>query len=230
MNLIVIGDNHNDIENMLVFLEKLKKFSFEAILYTGDFTDVTTPKGFSQEEIALLIIEELKTLKKPVFAVPGNNDTVKVIDIIKKEGISIHGKGVMLKDVGFYGYGGAKTPFNTTIEPTEEELKTNLEKGWNDIKDVTKKIQLTHMPPLNTRLDMVSTGTHVGSKTIREFIETKRPLASVSAHIHEARGVDRIGNTLLLNPGRISEGYFGLITIKDGLAEGNVFNLTEKQG
>ncbi len=228
MNIIAIGDNHNDIENMLIFLEKLKRFNFDAVLYTGDFTDVTTPKGFTQEEIASLIIEELKLLKKPIFCVPGNNDTLKVVDIITRENISIHGKGVVLKDVGFYGYGGAKTPFNTNIEPTEEELKNNLERGWNDVKNVAKKIQLTHMPPLNTRLDMVSAGAHVGSKVIRDFIEMKRPLASVSAHIHEARGVDRIGSTLLLNPGRISEGYFGLISIKDNIAEGNVFNLTEK--
>lgn len=228
MNLVAIGDNHNDIENILIFLEKLRKLSFDAILYTGDFTDVTTPKGFSQEEIAVLIIEELKTLKKPIFAIPGNNDTLKVIDIIKKEGISVHGDGAVLKDVGIYGYGGAKTPFNTTIEPTEDELAKNLDAGWNKIRNVLKKIQLTHMPPLNTRLDMVSTGNHVGSKVIRGFIETKKPLVSVSAHIHEARGVDRIGNTLLLNPGRVSEGYFGLITVKDNTAEGNVFNLTER--
>ncbi len=227
MRILVIGDNHNDIENMLTFLDKLKGGGFDVVVYSGDFTDVNTPKGFTQYDIAKLIIEELKTLDRPIVAVPGNNDTRNIIDLIERDGISIHGRGKIIKDVGFYGYGGAKTPFNTNIEPSEAEVKTGLNKGWADIKDAKVKVQITHNPPFNSRLDMISVGTHVGSRVVRDFIEEKKPAVSVSAHIHEARGTDRIGNTLLINAGRISEGYYGLVEIRNGTAEGNVYNLTE---
>lgn len=227
MKILVIGDNHNDIENMLAFLDKLREYNFEVIIYSGDFTDINPPKGFTQYDIAKLILEEIKTLNKQIVAIPGNNDNRSIIDLIEKEKISIHGKGMLIRDIGFYGYGGAKTPFNTNIEPTEDEVKNGLERGWNDVKNAKFKIQVTHNPPLNTRLDILSVGSHVGSKVVREFIEIKKPLAAVSAHIHEARGTDRHGNTLLINAGRFSEGYFGVIDIRNGMAEGEVYNLTE---
>jgi hypothetical protein len=205
MKILVIGDNHNDIENMLNFLDKIQKNEFDVIVYTGDFTDVNTPRGFTQEDIAKLLIEELKTLNKPIVAVPGNNDTKGVVSLIEKEGISVHGKGKIIDGVGFYGYGGAKTPFNTTIEPTDDEIKKGLNNAWLDVDKTKVKVQITHMPALNTRLDMVSFGTHVGSRAIRGFIEEKKPVVAVSAHIHEAKGIDRIGSTLIINSGRFSE-------------------------
>lgn len=227
MRVLVVGDNHNDIENMLTFLDKLRDNDFDVVVYSGDFTDVNTPKGFTQEDIAKLLIEELKIFKKPIVAIPGNNDTWGVIDLIEREGISIHGKGKVIKDVGFYGFGGAKTPFKTTIEPSDDELRSGLNRGWMDVEKAKIKVQVAHNPPLNTRLDMISFGTHVGSSVVRGFIENKKPVVAVSAHIHEARGVDRLGKTLLINAGRFSEGYYGLVEIKNGVAEGNVYNLME---
>ncbi len=226
MKILVIGDNHNDIENMLIFLDKIGGAGFDVIVYSGDFTDVNTPKGFTQEDIAKLLVEELRAFNKPIVAIPGNNDTNGIINLIDKEGVSIHGKGMVIKDVGFCGYGGAKTPFKTAIEPSDDELRSGLNRGWMDVEKAKVKVLVAHNPPFNTRLDMVSFGTHVGSRVVREFIENKRPVAAVSAHIHEARGTDRLGDTLLLNAGRVSEGYYGLIEIKNGIAEGNVLNVT----
>lgn len=227
MDLLVIGDNHNDIENMLNYLDKLRNFKFDVIVYAGDFTDVNVPRGFVQEDIAKFIIEELKTLKKPIVAVPGNNDTHGIIELIEKNNISIHGIGKIINGVGFYGYGGAKTPFNTPLEPSEEELKSGLRKAWKDVEKTDIKVQVTHNPPLDTRVDMISVGTHVGSKAVREFVEDKKPVVAISAHIHEAKGIDRIENTLVINPGMFSEGYFGLVNIKDKQSIGKILNLIE---
>ncbi|MBU5689148.1 MAG: metallophosphoesterase [Candidatus Aenigmarchaeota archaeon] len=227
MKILVLSDNHNDLENMFTFLDRLKDYEFDVIVYAGDFTDIGLPKGFSQEDIAKLLIEELKTLKKPIVAIPGNNDSQEVIKLLEKENISIHGTGKIINGVGFYGFGGAKTPFNTLYEPSDEELKKGLERSFIQVMNVDKKIQVTHNPPINTKLDITLTGMHVGSQIIRNFIEKYSPTASISAHIHEARGIDYINKTLLLNPGRFAEGYFGIITLKDGLAEGSLFNLIE---
>ncbi|MEM5777282.1 MAG: metallophosphoesterase [Candidatus Aenigmatarchaeota archaeon] len=227
MKILVLGDNHNDLENMFNFLDKLKDYEFDVIVYAGDFTDIGLPKGFTQEDVAKLLIEELKILKKPIVAIPGNNDGLGIIKLLEKEKVSIHGVGKIINGVGFYGFGGAKTPFNTPYEPSDEELKKGLEKGFIQIMNADKKIQVTHNPPINTKLDITLTGMHVGSQIIRNFIEKYSPNVSISAHIHEARGIDYINKTLLLNPGRFAEGYFGVITLKDSVAEGSIFNLIE---
>jgi len=227
MKILVLADNHNDLENMFEFLDKLKNYEFDVIVYAGDFTDFGLPKGFSQEDIAKLLIEELLTLKKPIVAIPGNNDDLNVIKLIEREGISIHGKGKIINEVGFYGFGGAKTPFNTNYEPSDEELKRGLERGFIEVMNAKIKIQVTHNPPLNTKLDQTLTGMHVGSQIIRNFIEKYQPSVAVSAHIHEARGIDYLGKTLLVNPGRFAEGHFALVSIKENLTEASLYNLIE---
>lgn len=211
MEIVVIGDIHNDIENIMAYADKISTLKFDAIACPGDFTDVSL-RGFTQIDIAKLIIAELKTFKKPIFAVPGNFDR-DVIPILEKECISVHGKGNVLGDVGFYGYGGAKTPFNTPLEPTEDELQRGLEKGFNEVSKVKFKIQLTHIPPARTKMDLLYTGAHVGSEAVRKFIETKQPTVAISSHIHEARGIDELGNTKLINSGRFPEGHCGVISI-----------------
>lgn len=125
MEIIVIGDIHNDVENIIALSDKIALLNFDVIVCPGDFTDVP-PRGFSREDIAMLIIQELKSFKKPLVAVPGNFDK-EVIKILDEEDSNIHGKGKIIGDVGFYGYGGAKTPFNTPLEPNNEELQSGLE-------------------------------------------------------------------------------------------------------
>jgi len=227
MKIVALGDNHNDIEKMLFYVEKLSSINFDFIVYTGDFSDINTPKGFSQEDIATIIIRELKTLKKPIFAVPGNNDTINIISILEKEGIGVHGKGKLFNNIGIYGFGGAKTPFRTSYEPTDEEIEKGLRNGLKDVKNANMKIQVTHTPPLNTRLDFLIGGVHVGSAAVRKIIEEEKPILAISGHIHETKGIDYIGKTMLINPGRLSEGYFGYVEIKQDHAEGKILNLIE---
>lgn len=227
MDILVIGDNHGDIENMISYLEKIGVFNFDVIVYMGDFTDINSPKGFTQKDITQILIEELKTLGKPILAVPGNNDTKEVLEIMEKEGISIHEKGIIIDDYGFYGFGGAKTPFSTPFEPTEEELKEGLEKSYKQVLSAKYKIQITHNPPYDTQMDIIRAGAHVGSQVVRKFIENKKPILALSAHIHEARGVDKLGEVFLLNPGKFPEGYFGLVNVKGKDVKGRVLNLCE---
>lgn len=228
MDIIVISDIHNDLENMLKYLDKIKELKFDVIICPGDFSDVNLPKGFEQEDIVKIIIEEFKILNKPILCVPGNIDTKEVIKLLEKEKISIHGKGKIIDNVGFYGYGGAKTPFGTCIEPSEDELKIGLEKAFNDVKDAKIKVQVTHNPPHGTRVDLIQSGIHVGSNVVREMIKKFNPVAAISAHIHEARVTYNLDNTLLMNSGKFSEGYFGLINIdKNYITTGKILNLNE---
>lgn len=223
MKILVIGDIHNDIENLIDYFEKLSHMNFDAIIATGDFTDVIV-KGFSQKDIVKLILEEMKTLKKPILCIPGNLDK-EILPLLEDEKVSIHGRGKIIGDIGIYGVGGARTPFNTSLELSEGETELMLMKGFNDVKATKIKIQVTHAPPARTRMDLIYTGAHIGSEAIRKFIEEHKPDVAISAHVQESRGVDELGKTKLSNPGKFPEGYFGVISIENGKVDVKILNL-----
>lgn len=224
MNIAVLSCIHGDIENLLRFLDKLSLLNLDVIVCPGDFTDFSIPKGFSRLDIGKLILEELQSLGKPVLAIPGSWDK-ELIELFVQEKVSIHGKGKTIDGVGFYGYGGAKTPFGTPFEPSESEIMLGLEKSYLEVKKTKVKIQVTHAPPSRTKLDIIASGAHVGSETVRKFIEDKKPNVAVSAHIHESKGVDDLGKTKLMNSGRFPEGYVGFASIEDSKVTTKIISL-----
>jgi Icc-related predicted phosphoesterase len=70
-----------------------------------------------------------------------------------------------------------------------------------------RAIYIMHSPPFGTQLDLVQGGESAGSRSIRTFIEGNQPLLTLHGHIHESPRLsgtyfDRIGGTLLINPGQ----------------------------
>jgi hypothetical protein len=72
---------------------------------------------------------------------------------------------------------------------------------------------ICHTPPHATRLDRLMNGTPVGSPAVRTFIERRRPDVAVVGHIHEGRGIDQVGETLVLNAGALRDG--GYVVVDD---------------
>ena len=130
--------------------------------------------------------------------------------------------------VGFYGYGGARTPFGTPFEPAEGEIELGLVKGFEEIKNERLKVQLTHMPPARTEVDRIFSGAHVGSEVVRKFIEDNRPNVAISAHIHEGKGIDELGATKIVNPGRFPEGNCAIISLTSAGVDARMVNLSEE--
>jgi Icc-related predicted phosphoesterase len=69
-----------------------------------------------------------------------------------------------------------------------------------------KTIYVIHAPPYNTKLDIITTGVHVGSKSVREFIEKEQPCLTLHGHIHESPKMsgsykDTIRTTVCINVG-----------------------------
>ena len=63
---------------------------------------------------------------------------------------------------------------------------------------------------------------HVGSKSVRKFIEKYQPLIGLHGHIHESFASDKIGNTVVVNPGSeymsgVLRGFIIDITPEGGL-------------
>ena len=85
-----------------------------------------------------------------------------------------------------------------------------------DLSKLSKKIDksfifIAHCPPYNTPLDMLFNGTHVGSLSIRKFIEkwseSGHLIASFHGHIHESPNISGsirsiISNCPCINPGQ----------------------------
>jgi Icc-related predicted phosphoesterase len=70
-----------------------------------------------------------------------------------------------------------------------------------------RAIYIMHSPPFGTRLDLIEGGKSAGSRAIKTFIERHQPRLTLHGHIHESPRlsgayVDRIGETLSINPGQ----------------------------
>lgn len=214
LKILVIADIHGEFEKFSKIIDKLSGRDFDLVICPGDFTDIfNIPEGYSQMDIAELIVQKLLSLGKPLFCIPGNHEPYEIIDVFDEYNVNLHERTRKFNDFEFVGFGGAATPFNTKFEPTDEEIKQALERKTKEIKG--RFILVTHNPPLGTNLDKVETGEHVGSKAIREFIEQRKPLLAISAHIHEAGGTDKLGSTTIFYPGVAYEGYYGLVEIGD---------------
>lgn len=209
--ILSIAEIHSETENILEFVSWLNQNEiFDLVVFNGDLLGSDNDNEF----IAETILEILKTMNKPILTIPGNNDG-KIFEIFKKYSNFIHNNFFIFNNIVFFGYGGARTPIkSTSLEPSEQEFKVYLNNLYQRIKDYPVKVLVTHMPPNDTRLDLVG-NMHVGSEEIRNFILKNKINLAICAHIIEARGYDLLGNTILINPGKFTEGNYAIIEIKN---------------
>lgn len=211
VKILSIAEIHSETENILNFILHLSKTEiFDYIVFNGDLAG----NSMEEEFVIETILEILKTANKPLITIPGNNDG-RFLEILKFNTHLIHNNYFIVNNkIVFFGYGGARTPIKTSLEPTEEELKIYLNNLYQEIKHIPIKVLVTHMPPKDTRLDLVR-NTHVGSEEIRNFILKNKINLTICAHIIEAHGYDLLGNTLVINPGKFSEGNYTIIDINE---------------
>lgn len=214
MRILVIADIHGHYEKTFERIKKIDTGRFDIMVCPGDFTDMfNQPPGFSQTDVADMLLQKLMALHIPFYCVPGNHDPYEIVDLLEEYDANLHDKVRSFKGMKFMGFGGAATPFNTIFEPSEEDIKKSLDRLSSEVKN-KNFVLVVHNPPKNTKVDIVSTGDHVGSQVIRDFIAEKQPILAISAHIHESKGTDRIGNTTLFYPGPFYDGYYGIAEIK----------------
>lgn len=112
-------------------------------------------------------------------------------------------------------------PIVSTAEGTTRHLEVETEVRARgsieaDLAALAKKVDprrlvlVAHAPPWKTALDVTSRRTHVGSKSLRAFIERYSPPLTLHGHIHESVQVtgailEKLGPTVMVNPGA-SEG------------------------
>ncbi len=161
---------------------------------------------------ALSIVEAIAELNRQVYAQIGNMDKEEVDGLFTEMGINLNGCGVLVGEVGLFGLGGSPpTPFDTPSEFAEQELEATLRRAYEGVKEARVKILFSHAPPVNTAVDRIRTGAHVGSSAVRSFLEEADCSLCVCGHIHEAAGTDRVGSALVLNPGMLAQGGYARI-------------------
>jgi Icc-related predicted phosphoesterase len=127
------------------------------------------------------------------------------------------------------------TPWDSPREEPEAQLGSRLAVLGECLDPEIPAIFNLHVPPYDTGLDtaaqlddnlaVVTTGGQpnmipVGSRAVRTFIETRQPLIALHGHIHESRGVAKLGRTLCINPGS---------NYADGVLDGTVVELDGAQ-
>jgi uncharacterized protein len=183
--------------------------SADLVLIAGDVTH------FGGKAALLSVLDEIKKYNGSVLAVPGNCDTAEAGIGLEETGIALHGKRCEVKGVTVAWLGGSlPCPRKTPCEFSEEEFRRVLEgPAFSNVPE-GGFVFVTHQPPLGTKLDKAFTGGNVGSTAIRDFIEARKPFLCITGHIHEGKGIDRIGNTLLVNPGPLRHGCYAVIEIE----------------
>ena len=115
---------------------------------------------------------------------------------------------------------------NDTMDKDLEKLSVQVQRPF---------IFVSHCPPFDTPLDILSNGSHAGSISIRRFIERwsndGRLVASLHGHIHESPQISgrihtRINQTLCINPGQRDVLQFAILEIT-GPADKPQVNLLE---
>jgi hypothetical protein len=209
LRILAVADFHGlpDADNYLL---KFLKRGYDCLVLVGDLTD------FGPLSAAENIISKVKEIDIPALAVPGNCDPKQVLEILDKYGVNLHAKMVRIGGMSFVGLGGSNlTPFNTPFELQEAEIEEELASLTQGVDE--DWVLVTHAPPFNTKVDITHGGVHAGSKSIRRLIERKQPLVALCGHVHESRNTDKLGRTLVVNPGPVSKGYAAEVKIEDGV-------------
>ncbi|MGZ7070411.1 MAG: metallophosphoesterase family protein [Methanobacterium sp.] len=208
MKILVMGDIHGQCQKIFNYLQENR---VDLIILTGDITH------FGPEKLGEEILNEICIFDIVTLAIPGNCDPLSIYrEIENSNAINIHNRSLIIKNIGICGFGGSNTtPFNTPLEFAEIQIYSQLEKIMSEIENEEIRILVTHAPPYNTKADILPSGDHAGSESVRRIIEEYQPTLNVCGHIHESKAIDKIGNTIIINPGESSQGYAGMVNIDE---------------
>jgi hypothetical protein len=183
--------------------------------------------------------ERLKGTNIKCFISPGNDDRYCIDPLLENSDhiICPEGKVVNIDDQHEMMSTGHTniTPWKCPRDIPEDELHRLIEEMTSKVKNMKNCIFNFHCPPFDTTIDYApklnenlqpTTGRDgkyemipAGSTAVRGAIEKHQPLLGLHGHIHEGRGVFKLGRTLCINP---SSEY------TEGVLRGVVIDLSDK--
>ncbi len=191
--------------------------------------------------------ERLESTDIKWYVTGGNDDPTEVLTVLNSidsaHVVNCEERVVTIDDLypmANCGYSN-RTPWDTPREVEEEVLEQHLERAVQGIDDFTSAIFNMHVPPYDCTLDEcpkldwstdppspivvggVPQSAPAGSTAVRKIVEKYQPLLLLTGHIHESRGLVKIGRTTVINPGsEYGEGILRgcIITLEPGKVVG----------
>jgi Icc-related predicted phosphoesterase len=222
---------------------KIRDRGYYPAVMSGDEIDAlneedgSVDRRFTQEMWLDMADGKLRGGEIPCILNGGNDDIWEIDDIIEQSATVSFAEGKVLDIGGFYlasmGWTNP-TPWNTFREAPEDVLAGKIDAVVASIPDMSRAVFNFHAPPYGTGLDEAPSLDEnmrpvlggavmkpVGSTAVKAAIQKYQPILSVHGHIHESKGVLRLGRTLTMNPGS---------SYSDGVLQGAVLDLNEKKG
>ncbi len=210
MIIINIVDIHGNIKPIDKIGDVIS--SADLIIIAGDLTQ------FGGEKDAEEVIGAVGKYNTSILAVTGNCDKKEVDGYLDSRNMNIHGRSVNIDGLSIMGAGGSlPCPSPTPNVYTEEDYVEIFEESVEGSDEGLPAILVSHQPPYGTLNDRIANGAHVGSRTVREFIERHKPLVCFTGHIHEAPGIDTLGSTKVVNPGPLGTRSYAYLDVTDGI-------------
>lgn len=172
------------------------------------------------KEWVTLAEERLAGTGVETYIMPGNDDYFEIDEVLNHSRYVINPENRVVKVAEKYemissGYVNM-TPWKAPRDIPDEKLEQIIEGMAGQLTDPKNAIFDLHAPPYNCSIDqaplldetlkpVIKGGeivmTHVGSLAVRKAIEKHQPLLGLHGHIHESRGVAKIGRTICINGG-----------------------------
>ncbi len=192
MKILALSDIHGDRIFIREMAEKGAKENVDLVILAGDLLNFDEPTPG--------IIGPFKEKGLEVALLPGNHEGIAEIQTLadKYQVKNLHGYTMKFGDVGIFGCGYADVGIH---QLTEEQFFKTLKNAHDSLKDVKKKVMVTHIQPNDSIL-----GLHHptwGSSGVRKAIEEFQPDLHICGHIHETHGMEEIiGKTKVINVGK----------------------------
>jgi len=189
LKILAAGDIHGDSKISQKLAEKAEKEHVDLVVLIGDITGSVQTKN---------IIKPFIDKKQKVIFVPGNWETKTDADTLSKMyGIkNIEKNYVVYNHTGIFGIGSS----DWALYPEEEKTFKHLKEQHEKIKNLEKKIMISHLHAAGTKSELSGIP---GDEAIRHAIDKFQPDLFISGHIHELEGVEeKIGKTKVINVGK----------------------------
>jgi len=190
--ILAASDIEGDTVATRKLAEKAAKENVDLVVLAGDLTG-----WIETDEILKPFIDK----KMKVVFVPGNHDSSEMAHFLTKlygaKNVGEH--YVKYEDVGIFGIGSPDGQLSLDEDKAFKKLKKDFEK----VKDLEKKIMVSHLNAAGTKSEFSG---FAGSSGIRKAIDEFQPDLFLSGHIHEAAGLkEKIGKTRVVNVGKKGE-------------------------
>ena len=186
LRILAAGDLHGDFDIARKLSAKAKKQKVDLVVLAGDIY------GYSEGGEGIL--SPFRKAGQKVVFVPGNCDFDEECDMLGRDGKNIHNYYVTYGDVGVVGIGNPNWKLSLGDDDLGE-IKRNFEK-----MKPAKRILVSHLHAEGTAAEFSGIP---GEKVLRKAVKEFKPDLLISAHIHEADGIeDKIGKTRVVQVGR----------------------------